>query len=55
MKTASQGIGFGSSPRMRGTRSNERPARCRGFRPDSDNAADALAILHWAIDQENQA
>lgn len=30
-------------------------ARRRGFRPDTDNAADALAILHWAIDQENQA
>ncbi|WP_103035292.1 crossover junction endodeoxyribonuclease RuvC [Castellaniella caeni] len=29
-------------------------ARRRGFRPDSDNAADALAILHWAIDQEGE-
>src|SRR3546814_10184520 len=24
-------------------------ARRRGFRPDSDNAADALAILNWAL------
>ena len=27
-------------------------AKRRGFRPDSDNSADALAILHWAIAQE---
>lgn len=27
-------------------------ARRRGFRPDSDNAADALAVLDWAIAQE---
>lgn len=27
-------------------------ARRRGFRPDTDNAADALAILHWAIARE---
>lgn len=27
-------------------------AKRRGFRPDTDNAADALAILHWAISQE---
>ena len=25
-------------------------ARARGFRPSDDNEADALAILHWAID-----
>ncbi|WP_269497802.1 hypothetical protein [Castellaniella sp. S9] len=29
-------------------------AKRRGFRPDSDNAADALAILHWAIEQESE-
>jgi hypothetical protein len=27
-------------------------ARRRGFRPDSDNAADALAILDWAVARE---
>lgn len=27
-------------------------AKRRGFRPDSDNAADALAILHWAAMRE---
>lgn len=27
-------------------------AKRRGFRPDSDNAADALAVLDWAIAQE---
>jgi len=27
-------------------------ARRRGFTPDTDNAADALAILHWAQEQE---
>lgn len=27
-------------------------AKRRGFRPDSDNAADALAILDWATQQE---
>lgn len=30
-------------------------ARARGFRPDTDNDADALAILHWAVDQERKA
>ena len=25
-------------------------ARARGFRPSDDNEADALAILHWAIE-----
>jgi Holliday junction resolvasome RuvABC endonuclease subunit len=25
-------------------------AHARGFRPSEDNEADALAILHWAID-----
>ena len=30
-------------------------ARARGFSPDSHNAADALAILHWAVDQERAA
>ena len=30
-------------------------ARARGFSPDSHNAADALAILHWAVDQERKA
>ena len=29
-------------------------ARRRGFRPVDDNAADALAVLHWAIAQETQ-
>lgn len=29
-------------------------AKRRGFRPDSDNSADALAILHWAIKQESE-
>lgn len=28
-------------------------ARRRGFRPDTDNAADALAILHWATARED--
>ncbi|MFT0547850.1 hypothetical protein ACMHYO_16165 [Allopusillimonas ginsengisoli] len=28
-------------------------ARRRGFRPDSDNAADALAILDWAVSMES--
>ena len=28
-------------------------AKRRGFRPDSDNSADALAILHWAIARED--
>lgn len=27
-------------------------AKARGFRPETDNDADALAILHWAIEQE---
>ncbi len=27
-------------------------ARTRGFRPETDNDADALAILHWAVAQE---
>lgn len=27
-------------------------AKARGFRPESDNDADALAILHWAVAQE---
>lgn len=30
-------------------------SRTRGFRPESDNDADALAILHWAVDQERTA
>jgi Holliday junction resolvasome RuvABC endonuclease subunit len=30
-------------------------ARVRGFNPDSHNAADALAILHWAVAQERAA
>ncbi|MDF3858097.1 crossover junction endodeoxyribonuclease RuvC [Achromobacter denitrificans] len=30
-------------------------AKARGFSPDSHNAADALAILHWAVDQERKA
>lgn len=30
-------------------------ANARGFRPDSDNDADALAILHWAMAQERKA
>lgn len=29
-------------------------AKARGFNPDSHNAADALAILHWAVDQERK-
>lgn len=29
-------------------------AKRRGFRPDSDNAADALAVLDWAVAQEVQ-
>lgn len=33
----------------------EAQARARGFRPESDNDADALAILHWAVDQERKA
>jgi len=33
----------------------EAQARARGFRPDTDNDADALAILHWAVDQERNA
>lgn len=33
----------------------EAQARARGFRPDSDNDADALAILHWAVAQERKA
>jgi Holliday junction resolvasome RuvABC endonuclease subunit len=28
-------------------------AKKRGFRPSTDNAADALAILHWAIQEES--
>lgn len=28
-------------------------AKRRGFRPDSDNAADALAVLSWACTQED--
>ena len=27
-------------------------AKARGFRPETDNDADALAILHWAVEQE---
>ncbi|MCC3262572.1 hypothetical protein LLE87_30850, partial [Paenibacillus polymyxa] len=27
-------------------------AKARGYRPESDNDADALAILHWAVAQE---
>lgn len=30
-------------------------ANARGYRPDSDNDADALAILHWAVAQERKA
>ncbi|MCG2597376.1 crossover junction endodeoxyribonuclease RuvC [Achromobacter insuavis] len=30
-------------------------AKARGFNPDSHNAADALAILHWAVAQERKA
>ncbi|WP_081760432.1 hypothetical protein [Bordetella petrii] len=30
-------------------------ARARGFRPDTDNDADALAILDWAVAQERAA
>ncbi len=30
-------------------------AKARGFRPETDNDADALAILHWAIEQESKA
>lgn len=30
-------------------------ARARGFKPADDNSADALAILHWAVDQERKA
>ena len=30
-------------------------ARVRGFKPESDNDADALAILHWAVDLERKA
>lgn len=30
-------------------------ATVRGFKPDTDNDADALAILHWAVDQERKA
>ncbi|CAB3922470.1 hypothetical protein [Achromobacter deleyi] len=33
----------------------EAQARARGFRPETDNDADALAILHWAVDQEKAA
>lgn len=33
----------------------EAQARARGFRPESDNDADALAILHWALAQERKA
>lgn len=33
----------------------EAQARARGFRPESDNDADALAILHWAVEQEKAA
>ncbi|WP_429927722.1 hypothetical protein [Achromobacter xylosoxidans] len=33
----------------------EAQARARGFRPESDNDADALAILHWAVEQERKA
>lgn len=29
-------------------------ARRRGFRPDSDNSADALAVLNWACQQEDE-
>lgn len=30
-------------------------ARVRGFKPESDNDADALAILHWAVDLERKS
>ncbi|SEJ99888.1 hypothetical protein [Achromobacter sp. NFACC18-2] len=30
-------------------------ATVRGLKPDTDNDADALAILHWAVDQERKA
>ncbi|MCY1522585.1 hypothetical protein D9M68_574450 [compost metagenome] len=30
-------------------------ANARGFKPDTDNDADALAILHWAVEQERKA
>lgn len=30
-------------------------AKRRGFHPDTDNAADALAILSWAVAQERQS
>lgn len=30
-------------------------AKARGFRPETDNDADALAILHWAVEQERKA
>lgn len=30
-------------------------AKARGFKPESDNDADALAILHWAVAQERAA
>ncbi|MFY1969587.1 hypothetical protein ACOTHT_30775 [Achromobacter xylosoxidans] len=30
-------------------------ANSRGFKPDTDNDADALAILHWAVAQERKA
>ncbi|CUJ00852.1 hypothetical protein [Achromobacter aegrifaciens] len=30
-------------------------ARVRGFHPETDNDADALAILHWAVAQEKAA
>lgn len=33
----------------------EAQARARGFRPETDNDADALAILHWAVAQERKA
>ncbi len=29
-------------------------ANARGFRPETDNDADALAILHWAVEQERK-
>lgn len=30
-------------------------AKVRGFRPETDNDSDALAILHWAVDQERKS
>jgi Holliday junction resolvasome RuvABC endonuclease subunit len=30
-------------------------AKARGFRPETDNDADALAILHWALAKERNA